>query len=120
MNTDTITEKIIGCAMKVSNTLGIGFLEKVYENALVLELKRSMLETEQQKQLQVTYEGFVVGEYTADVVVKGSIIVELKAVKAIDEVHQAQLLNYLRASGLHVGLILNFGTQKLGIKRLVL
>ncbi len=120
MNTDEVTEKVIGCAMKVSNTLGIGFLEKVYENALVLELRRSMLDAEQQKTLQVTYEGVVVGEYTPDLVIRGSVIVELKAVKAIDEVHQAQLLNYLRASGLHVGLILNFGKQKLGIKRFVL
>ena len=124
MNTDKmtedVTERIIGCAIKVSNTLGVGFLEKVYENALVVELARAGLLVEQQKPIQVSYEGVIVGELGADIIVNGSVILELKAAKIIDPVHQAQLLNYLKATGLKVGLILNFGTPRLGIKRMVL
>lgn len=118
-NTDLVTKEIIRCAIKVSNTLGIGFLEKVYENALVIELKRAGLAVEQQKSLSVLYEGEVVGEYMADVVVEELVILELKAAKAIDKIHQAQLINYLRATGIQTGLILNFGTPRLGIKRMV-
>src|SRR5436853_7390134 len=120
MNTDKMTETIIGCAMKVSNTLGVGFLEKVYENALVVELRKAGLAVEQQKPLSVVYDNVVVGDYTADLLVEGLGILELKAVKLIDEVHQSQLLNYLKATRLNVGLILNFGTARLGIKRMVL
>jgi GxxExxY protein len=124
MNTDKndeeVTERIIGCAIRVSNTLGVGFLEKVYENALVVELARAGLGVEQQKPIQVSYEGVIVGEFGADIIVNGSVILELKAAKIIDPVHQAQLLNYLKATGLKVGLILNFGTPRLGIKRMVL
>ena len=120
MNTDRITEAVIGCAIKVSNSLGVGFLEKVYENALAVELRKAGVPFEQHGPLAVRYDGIVVGEYCADLLVDGQVIVELKAVKAIDEIHQAQLLNYLKATGLHVGLILNFGTPKLGIKRMVL
>jgi GxxExxY protein len=118
--TEEVTERIIGCAIKVSNTLGVGFLEKVYENALVVELARAGLGVEQQKPIQVSYEGVIVGEFGADIIVNGSVILELKAAKIIDPVHQAQLLNYLKATGLKVGLILNFGTPRLGIKRMVL
>jgi GxxExxY protein len=106
--------------MQVSNTLGTGFLEKVYENALVIELRRQGLEVEQQKLLAVYYDGQTVGEYCADVVVKDCVLLELKATKAIDSSHQAQLLNYLKATGLKVGLIINFGTPRLQIKRMVL
>jgi len=115
-----VTEKIIGCAMKVSNTLGVGYLEKVYENALVVELARAGLVVEQQKPLKVTYEGVIVGDFAADIIVNGSVLLELKAAKIIDPTHQAQLLNYLRATGIKLGLILNFGTTRLGIKRMVL
>ncbi len=120
MDTDKITESIIGCAMNVSNTLGAGFLEKVYENALILELKKVDLEVEQQKKIQVKYEGVVVGDYVSDLVINDSVLVEIKATKSIDEIHKAQLLNYLKATGLHVGLLLNFGSPRLGIKRMVL
>lgn len=120
MNTDKTTESIINCAMTISNALGTGFLEKVYENALVLELRKRGLQAEQQKKTPVIYDGAVVGDYTADIVVDNQVIIEVKAAKAIDETHQAQLLNYLKATGLHVGLILNFGTPRLGIKRMVL
>jgi GxxExxY protein len=95
-------------------------LEKVYENALMVELARAGLAVEQQKPIKVSYEGVLVGDFAADIIVNGSVVLELKAAKMIDEIHQAQLLNYLRATGLRVGLILNFGTPRLGIKRMVL
>ena len=114
------TERIIGCAYTLQNALGVGFLEKVYENALAHELRKAGLRVEQQKPLRVMYDGVVVGEYAADLVVDDSIIVELKAAKAIDEIHEAQMLNYLKATGVKVGLILNFGTPRLGIKRMIL
>lgn len=120
MNTDRITEAIIGGAYKVSNTLGVGFLEKVYENSMVVELRKIGLSVEQQVQIKVFYEGVEVGIYVADLLVENSVIVELKAAKAIDEIHQAQLLNYLKATGYKTGLILNFGTPRIGIKRMVL
>lgn len=113
-----LTEKIIGCAITVSRSLGPGFLEKVYENALCIELRRSALNPEQQKPLMVYYDGQAVGEYFADILVNGTVLLELKAVRAIEEVHQSQLLNYLKTTGLEIGLILNFGTPKLGIKRM--
>ena len=120
MDTDRITERIIGCAFTVSNTLGAGFLEKVYENALVIELRGAGLYVEQQKAMQVYYREQVVGEYLADILVNGVVILELKAAQAIADAHQAQLLNYLRATGLRLGLILNFGSPRLGIKRMIL
>ncbi|MDP6477480.1 MAG: GxxExxY protein [Nitrospinaceae bacterium] len=106
--------------MKVSNALGAGFLEKVYENTLAIELRKADLEVEQQKKINVKYESDVVGGYIADFVVNKSVLLEIKATKSIDKVHQAQLLNYLKATGLRVGLVLNFGASRLGIKRVVL
>ena len=94
---DSITEKIIGAAYSVSNKLGIGFLEKVYENALCIELLKLGLFIEQQKALQVRYDDHIIGEYYSDVFVENSIVVELKTAKKIDETHMAQLLNYLKA-----------------------
>jgi len=120
MNTDKTTEKIIACAYTVSNALGVGFLEKVYENALCIELVKQDLRVEKQKPIIVTYRGEVVGEYVVDLIVEQCVIVELKAVKALDRIHQAQLLNYLKATGIHTGLLLNFGTSRIGIKRMVL
>ena len=116
---DKLTEAIIGCAFKVGNTLGCGFLEKVYENALAIEITTSGMKCEQQKQIPVAYRGFPVGEYYADILVEGQVILEIKAAKSIDESHQAQLINYLKATGIHRGLILNFGTTKIGYKRMV-
>lgn len=117
---DKLTETIIGCAFKVSNTLGTGFLEKVYENSLAIELKMSGLTCEQQKPIPVTYRGVIVGDYYADILVEGQVILEIKASRTIDDAHKAQILNYLKATGLHRGLLLNFGTTKLGITRMVL
>jgi len=115
-----LTEKILGAAFKVHNTLGCGFLERVYENALVLELRRSGLTVKQQRAVQVKYDGAVVGEYVVDLLVSGRVVVECKAVSGIDPVHEAQLLNYLRAIPAHVGLLLNFGRPRLQHRRLVL
>jgi len=115
-----LTEKVIGCAHLISNTLGAGFLEKVYENALVLELRNAGLEVGQQHPVPVFYKSVQVGDYTADLLVEGCVIVELKAVKALDEIHAAQCLNYLRATGLSVCLLINFAKPRLQIKRIVL
>jgi GxxExxY protein len=125
MNTDRIrddrvTERAIGCAMIVSNKLGIGFAEKTYERALVLELGKTGLRVDQQKTFRVLYDGVPIGDHAIDLLVNETVILELKAARAIDSSHQAQLLNYLRVTGLRTGLILNFGTTKLGIKRMVL
>jgi GxxExxY protein len=120
MDTNELTQKIIGCAMKVSNTLGAGFLEKVYENALGIELRKAGLTAFQQHPISVYYEEIEVGSYFADILVNDRVVVELKAAKEIDEVHQAQLLNYLKATKIQTGLILNFGTPRLGIKRMML
>lgn len=114
-----LSKEIIKCAFKVHNTLGCGFLEKVYENALVVELKEANLKVEQQKPIKVNYKDEVVGDYIADVLIENEIILEIKAVKAIDVIHKAQLLNYLKAIGIKLGLILNFAKLKLEIKRLV-
>lgn len=115
-----LTEKILGAAFKVQNTLGSGFLEKVYENAMVVELGRMGIPVKQQKSFRVRYDGAVVGDYQADLVVDGRVIVECKAASQLDPIHDAQLLNYLKATGLRVGLLLNFGRPKLQYRRLVL
>ena len=124
MNTDKATlnlvsEKIIGCAFIVSNTLGVGFLEKVYENALTHELRKAGLTVEQQHNVVVHYDGVVVGTYTADLLVENAVLVELKAVTALNTVHSTQCINYLKGSHLWLCLLLNFGSTRLEIKRLV-
>ncbi len=118
-NEKTISERVIGCAFTVSNTLGAGFLEAVYENALALELAQTGPAFERQKALDVSYKGAVVGHYIADLVIEQRLIVEIKALSSITAVHEAQLMNYLQATGISVGLILNFGTPRLGVKRIV-
>ena len=115
-----ITEKIIGCAFKVGSTLGVGFLEKVYENALVHELRKIGLKVEQQKPITVYYDGVEVGHFDADLFVEDKVLVELNVAKAFDQMHMAQCLNYLKATGLPLCLLINFGTLKVGIKRVIL
>lgn len=119
MDINNITEKIIGAAFEVSNHLGCGFLEKVYENALMIELRHNNLKVESQKQIAVFYKKCNVGEYVADLFVDNKVIVELKSVKQITEIHEAQLMNYLKAIGMKVGLLINFGSPKVQIKRMV-
>lgn len=114
-----LTEKIIGCAYKASNGLGIGFLEKVYENAMLVELRKAGLKAEPQQQIEIFYQGVLVGEYFADILAEGRVLLELKVARAIDPLHLAQAMNYLRASNLRVALVLNFGTTRVGIKRII-
>jgi len=114
-----ISEEVIGCALTVSNRLGSGFLESVYENALAVEMASQDVEFTRQKPLKVSYKEQVVGNFYADFVVAGKLILELKSTNSITREHEAQLLNYLHAASLQVGLILNFGMPKLGIKRIV-
>jgi len=114
-----ITKKIIGCAYKVSNTLGIGFVEKVYENALVHLLRRDGVKVVQQYPIKVSFEGMIVGDFVADLLIEDRVLVELKAVSALVNEHTAQALNYLRASGLEICLLINFGKSKVEIKRLL-
>jgi GxxExxY protein len=116
---DRLTEKIIGCAYSVANTLGHGFLEKVYENALLHELRKTEMECRSQHGIQVFYDGIVAGEYVADLLVEGTILVEVKAVRQLDETHLAQCLNYLKATGLSVCLLLNFGRPRIEVKRVM-
>jgi GxxExxY protein len=104
-----ITEKIINSFYKVHNTLGYGFLEKVYENALVIELKLAKLNISQQKNIKVFYENQVVGDYYADLIVNDRIILEIKAAECLREENRAQLINYLKATDKEIGLLLNFG-----------
>jgi GxxExxY protein len=109
MKEDDLTQKIIGCAYKVHNTLGPGFLEKVYENALRIELERLGLEVKQQEPINVTYDWQVVGEYYADLWVDERVVIELKAAQTLVKQHEVQLVNYLAATGIDCGLLLNFG-----------
>jgi GxxExxY protein len=112
-----LTETVIRCAFTVSNTLGCGFLEKVYENALAHELRKAGLKVEQQHGITVHYDEVVVGEHTADLLVEGVLLVELQAVKEVDHVHMAQCLNYLRATDLRLCLLMNFGKPRLDVRR---
>ena len=115
-----LSDKIIGFAIEVHKILGNGFLEKVYENALLYELSNSGIHVESQVPVPVKYKGNPVGEYFCDILVDEQIILELKVTKNIDPIHEAQLLHYLKATGLKVGYILNFGhPAKLQFKRLV-
>jgi GxxExxY protein len=112
-----LSGNVIGCAFTVLNTLGAGFLEKVYENALAHELRMRRFAVEQQRGITVMYSGVAVGEYFVDLLVEEMLLVELKTVKALDEAHHAQCINYLKATDLRLCLLLNFGKPRLEIKR---
>ena len=115
----TLSDRILQCALRVHNTLGAGFLEKVYENALLHDLRKSGFSVEQQKRLQVFYDGILVGDYVADLIAEGKILLELKTVRAFTDEHSAVCMNYLRATNIPVCLLLNFAAPRLGIKRIV-
>ena len=106
---EALTKTIIGCAFKVHNTLGAGFLEKIYENALSIELGAQGLVVKQQEPIQVHYQGRVVGNYYVDLWVEDRVLVEIKAAQALSKAHEVQLVNYLTATGVDVGLLINFG-----------
>jgi GxxExxY protein len=116
---DAISGRIIGSGHAVSSKLGTGFLEKVYENALALELRERGAAVEQQRPVQVFYKGQVVGDYIPDLIVEDSIIVEVKAVVGLERVHRQQCINYLRATDFRVCLLMNFGIPRLDVERLV-
>ena len=120
MNTDDLTYKIRGAIFEVNSVLGHGFLEKIYENALMVELKKKKVKAENQVPINVKYKGEVVGEYFADIVVENQVIIELKSIDSLQKVHEAQLLNYLKATGFKIGLLVNFTHPKAEIKRFVL
>lgn len=114
-----LTGKILEGAFAVHNTLGCGFLEKVYSNARLFELRNMGLKCEQEILFKVKYRDVVVGDYCADLIVEGRVLVELKACASLDSVHGAQILNYLKAGGIQLGLLLNFGKSKLQYRRFV-
>ena len=114
-----LSQVAIGCSMRVHGKLGFGFLEKVYENALVIELRKAGLHVEQQKRISIFYEGQVVGEYIADLVVEGKLLLELKAISSLADEHTAVCIHYLRATNLPVCLLVNFGRKSLEWKRIV-
>ena len=114
-----LSYKITGLAMEVHTKLGYGFLEKVYENAMMVLLRREGIHAKQQAPITVYFDGEVVGDYYADILVEDKIILELKAIEKITDVHRAQTLNYLKATGLHLAILLNFGKEKLKYERLV-
>jgi len=114
-----LSYKIIGLAMEVHGKLGYGFLEKVYENALMLLFKREGIKAKQQAPIKVLFEEVIVGDYIADILVEDKVILELKSLEKISDVHRAQALNYLKATGLHLAIILNFGKNRLEYERLI-
>ena len=114
---DSLTERIIGAAMKVHRTLGPGFLESVYRRALLVELRKAGLRADEERRIPVFYEGTLVGDFVADLVVEGTVILELKAVETLHKAHEVQTVNYLTATGIELGLLLNFGSESLQFKR---
>ena len=114
-----LTSKIIECAYKVHNELGFGFLESVYHNALMIEIERAGLNAKKEERIQIVYDGHVVGDFIADVIVEGCVILELKSTKNPNPAHEAQLVNYLKATGIEVGLLINF-SERVEVKRKVL
>jgi len=115
--TDPLTKKVIGEAMYVHRALGSGFLESIYHNARLLRLKKLGLKVESQKPLPVYFDGEMIGDFLADIIVEGCLILELKAVSALNSAHEVQLVNYLTATKIETGLLINFGTTSLEFKR---
>ena len=114
---DELTKKIIGCAMDVHRELGAGYLEKVYENALMHALRNAGLNAVQQVPIKARYRGETVGDFIADIVVEQSVILELKACSQLNVIHEVQLVSYLKATGISTGLLFNFGAPSLQFKR---
>jgi len=112
-----VTETIIGCAYRVYNKMGFGFLESVYQKCLLIELRKAGLDMESQEPITVYYDDEIVGEFVADIIVNDTIILELKSVRRVIKAHEVQLVNYLVSTGKPVGLILNFGETKVEVKR---
>ena len=117
MKNEDLTGKIIACAYKVYNKLGFGFLESVYRRAMMIELCRICLKAEQEKPLKVYYDDYIIGDFSADILVEDKIIVELKSVQNFAKRHELQLVNYLNGVKLDTGLLINFGPRSVDIKR---
>ena len=120
MDLNALTYSINGAVFEVNRVLGPGFLEKVYENALLMELKARGMTAAAQYPIKVRYKDQIVGEYFADLLVEDQVIIELKTIDKLEKIHEAQLLNYLKATGIKVGLFVNFKSTKAEIKRMVL
>lgn len=118
MEINELTEIIIGCCYEVYNSLGYGFLEKVYENALCVELKQKKIKVEQQKKLTVFYKEEIVGEYIADLIVDDRVVVELKTIEKLAQIHRSQVLNYIKATNKKLGLLINFSPVTVEVKRI--
>ena len=114
---DQLISEIIECAKRIRRQLGPGFLEKVYKNAMIVELRKLKLTYEAEKLIQVLYDGIVVGEYRTDIIVEGRLILELKATQDLSIANEVQLVNYLTSTGIDDGLLINFGSDKLQVKR---
>lgn len=114
---DELSKRVIGCAMQVHRTLGAGFLESVYHRALELELADSGLGFASEQKLDVFYKGRIVGHFIADLIIEGHLIVELKAIETLATIHEVQLVNYLTATQKDTGLLINFGSKSLQVKR---
>jgi GxxExxY protein len=114
---ESITREIIGCAYRVYNKMGFGFLESVYEKCMLIELRKAGLGVRRQEPITVHYEGELVGEFVADLLVEDAVIIELKSVRRLAEAHEVQLVNYLVATGKDIGLLINFGEEKVEVKR---
>jgi len=114
-----LTEKIIGCAYRVYNKMGFGYLESVYEKCMLIELRKAGFDIESQKPIRVQYDGEVVGDFIADILVNDTVLLELKSVRKLVEAHEVQLVNYLVATGKPVGLLINFGETRAEVKRKV-
>ena len=117
MEHEKLTQAVIGCAIKVHQVLGPGFLESVYQKALTHELVKAGLRVECEKPIQVLYDGVAVGDFSADMLVEGTVMIENKAIQTLHPAHEVQLVNYLSATGIEVGLLLNFGSERLEFKR---
>ena len=117
ITTDQLITEVIECAKRIRRQLGPGFLEKVYKNAMVVELRKLKLNFETEKLIQVLYDGIVVGEYRTDIIVEGRLILELKATQDLTIANEVQLVNYLTSTGIDDGLLINFGSDKLQFKR---
>src|SRR5258708_28508408 len=117
MEHEELTEIIIGCAYKVYNKLGFGFLEGIYQKALAIELQGLGLDVKMEIGIEVTYDGLIIGEFIADMLINGIVLVELKSVRVLSKAHEAQLVNYLAATKMPVGLLINFGESEVQIRR---
>lgn len=112
-----LTEKIIGCCFKVYNKLGFGYLESVYEKSLLIELRKAGIKTESKKPIKVKYDDIIVGDFIADIIAENEVILELKSIRQLSKIHEMQLVNYLVSTGMDLGLLINFGEEKVEVKR---